>query len=739
MRQSPVEIPAILPVARRRAGLVERPRRNDSQAMLTTALRRLLPVLPLAALLVTALAARIAIAGPLAAIEPVEPVLAAAHPATQPARSTTPAPPIESRDVRYVVGLRQPQTQMVEMEMRVRGPGDELVLHLPTWRPGRYQILDPAGTIRDVQALAVGSGARAAERALEVRKTEKSTWRIAATGAAEVAIRYRVYANSLGDRTRHVDSTHAFLSPSSVFLYAPSHRASPLVVRVEAPAEWNVATGLDSAPGDPRTLLAPDYDVLADSPIEVGLHDTLAFEVEVEVEVEVEGVRHEMVFWPTGARYDEERLIRDVGEIARAQLAIFGRFPYQRYVFLVHVGTGAGGGTEHLNSTILQTSLEAIEGSVENDRAYKRFLALVSHELFHAWNVKALRPAEIAPYDFQAENYSPLLWVAEGTTSYYDDLTLARTELDSAKRTLEKLGELIDDDRKRPGSAVQSLAESSFDAWIKFNRATPDSVNSTVSFYSRGALVSLLLDLRIRELTANRASLDAVMRRMFEQFPLDEGGYTEADLRRTIEQVAGSSFGGFFRDFVHGTEPLPLEEALEWVGLELELDAKKSDDVDVDRDDEESEGDGSESEGDDDNDDDGDDNEPIRDEAYLGLELREQDGATRVRTVLADGPAYAAGVLAGDQIVALDGRSLEADDLEERLELYAPGDRVRVHLMRSDRLLELEVELAGRPAASWKVTRAKEPTAAQKAAYRSWLGLEWPEEKGAARGGGERR
>ena len=634
------------------------------------------------------------------------------------------AQPPEVRDVRYVVGLRQPQTQMIEMEMRVRpldSSDEELVLHLPTWRPGRYQILDPAGTVRGVEARSADG------EELPVRKTDKSTWRIATGPAGEVVVGYRVYANSLGDRTRHVDSTHAFLSPSSVFLYAPSHRSRPLAVRIEAPEEWHVASGLESAPGDPRTLLAPDYDTLADSPIEVGLQERLAFEVD--------GVPHQIVLWPPGARYDADRLIGDITKIVETQRAIFGGFPYRRYVFIVHVGAGAGGGTEHLNSTIMQTSLEAIEGSLENDRAYKRFLGLVSHELFHTWNVKALRPAEITPYDFQAENYSPLFWVAEGTTSYYDDLTLARAGLDSPKRYFEKLGELIDDHRRRPGASVQSLSESSFDAWIKFNRSTPDSVNSTVSFYSKGALVSLLLDLRIRELTESRASLDTVLRRMYEEFPLEEGGYTEADLQRTVEEMAGASFARFFRDHVDGTEPLPLEDALEWVGLELALEAEKSDDVDAarngegdDEDEDASDGDG-----------DGDEEDPteIRDEAYLGLELREQDGATRVRSVLADGPAYAAGVLAGDEVVALEGRRLETDDLDERLELYSPGDRIRLHLMRYDRLLELEIELGARPAASWKVTRTEEATAAQKEAYRSWLGLDWPEKKqtGAGRTG----
>ena len=245
-------------------------------------------------------------------------------------------PPIE-----YSVGLPSPQTQMVEMAMRVRQVADaKLDVLLPVWRPGRYGVLDPAQTVREVSAT------DEAGNPLVVHKVKKSTWRVTTGGARDVTVRYRIYANSITDRTRHVDDSHAFLSPSSVFMYVPERRGDPVRVRVDAPDDWRIASGLSAAPDDPNTVVAPNYDVLADSPLEIGRHDMIPFDVD--------GVPHEIVLWPPGLDYDVDRIIEDFRAIVRSQTTLFGGAPYERYVFLIHVGAG-GGGTEHLNSTIMQT------------------------------------------------------------------------------------------------------------------------------------------------------------------------------------------------------------------------------------------------------------------------------------------------------------------------------------------------------------------------------------------------
>ena len=599
----------------------------------------------------------------------------------------------DAAPVHYRVELPAPQTQMVEMSMVV--PDDPDVrgatfdVRLPTWRPGRYEILDPAGTVREVRAW---SGTTL----LDIEKTRKDTWRITRRGDGPVTVRWRVWANSIGDRTRHVDDTHAFLSPSAVFLYAPALRDHPVEVTIDAPPSWTVATGLERVDGDPRRVTAPGYDVLVDSPLEIGAHQVLTFDAL--------GAPHEIVIWPPDVELDADVMTRDFTAIVEACAAVFGDArPYERYVFLIHAGAG-GGGTEHLNSTIMQTSRAAIEGSLDDGDAYERFLGLVAHEFFHTWNVKQLRPAGLVPYAYHEENYTPLLWIAEGTTSYYDDLLRVRADLLEADEYLKRIARAIGALRRRPGARVQSLEASSFDAWIKFNQSTADAINSTVSFYSKGALASLLLDLDLRARTDDAVTLDVVMRTLFEQFPLDGGGYDTANVLDVLAALSGADYAPFHAAYVAGTADLPFEAALAGAGLTLEWhDPDADEDADPDA--------------------------PLAERAVLGVELRDRDGRTTVRAVLADGPAADAGVNPGDEIVALDGRRLTARDLDERLERFAPGDTVTLHLMRRDALRAIELTLAGEPRGAWRIVRVDEPTDVQRSRYEAWLGVPWPDDE----------
>jgi predicted metalloprotease with PDZ domain len=574
----------------------------------------------------------------------------------------------------YVVSLDDAAAQMIGVSMTMRGvEGKSVDVALPTWRPGRYEVLDPAGTVRDVRARS-GDGAE-----LPIEKRRKSVWRIETGGADEVTVSYRLYANSLNNRTRHADDTHAFLSGSSVFMFGPQ-ADEPAVVRIEGKPDWRVATGLAPADDSGRVFLAPDYDLLVDSPLEIG-------ELHV-VEFEARGVPHEVAIWGD-AGPDDEKIIRDFGRIIEEQAKIFGGLPYERYVFLVHSTDSGGGGTEHYNSTIMQTR----PATWTSDSAWDRFLGLVSHEFFHTWNVKRFRPAGLTPYDYLEENYTDLLWVVEGSTSYYDDLTLARAGLVKPNRYLEAISDNIDTIRKRPGASVQSLADSSYDAWIKFNKSTPDDVNSTVSFYTKGALATLLLDLKLREMTGNERSFDDVMRTLHERYPYGATGYTTPELIGILDELAGQrgAFRPLFDRHVAGTETLPLEEAFGVVGLELRFEPSDND----------------------------------RPEApYLGLRLSGGSPAP-VSAVLADGPAYGSGLIVGDQVVAIDGRRAQRD-VEEMLEDLEPGESVTITYFRRDELREARITPVWRPAGDWKLSRVDEPTEAQTAAYEGWIGQPWP-------------
>ncbi|MCH7793180.1 MAG: M61 family metallopeptidase, partial [Planctomycetes bacterium] len=523
----------------------------------------------------------------------------------------------DSVAVEYTIGLHEPQTQYVEMTATFHDlTGDVLDVHLPTWRPGRYVILDFAGTITGVSAES-GDGS-----ALVIEKTAKSSWRVDLGGSTQATIRYRVYANSLGDRTRHVDDSHAFLDGSSVFAYVKGRRDEPVTLTVEPFDGWRVTTGLSPSDESTHTYAASGYDELIDCPLEIGTHELREFDVA--------GVPHELAIWGR-AHHDLSGIEGDIAKVIEAQHTFWGGFPYERYVLLLHIGSG-GGATEHRNSAILQVGRDAFE----RPKAYRDFLRLVSHEVFHAWNVKALRPAGISPYRYDRENYTKLLWVSEGSTSYYADIILVRAGLMTPDVYLKKLGERIDEFRRRPGRHVQSLEASSFDAWIKFNKATADEQNSTVSFYAKGALVSWMLDFELRLRTKNRVSYDTVLASMYRDFPLAGGGFTPEDLLATIERLAASDFGAFWRDYISGTRDLDLESCASIAGLSLVLKA--------DREDEDDEVD-SEREL---NDEDG----PIEVQPDLGIKLRDAHGRWVVDFVRSDGPAYQAGVIAGDELLA---------------------------------------------------------------------------------------
>ncbi|MHC4811131.1 MAG: M61 family metallopeptidase [Planctomycetota bacterium] len=621
-------------------------------------------------------------------------------------------PPNRLEPLQVGLDLMEPQTQMLGVGIRVPWTGrDELEFMLPSWRPGRYEILDPVGTLRELTATDDGG------RTLPVRKTAKNRWVVSDIRGQPFTVRYRVYANSIGDRTRHVDDTHAFISPSSCILALLEDRERPIMVTANAPAGWRMSTGLPQRPG-PRGLpsvavVAENYDQLVDSPLEIGRQAVLDFEVD--------GIPHEIVIWPPDADRDDAVLVEDFTAIVEECRAIFGRLPYRRYVFMIHVGAG-GGGTEHVNSTIMQTSEAALRGSRGRDAAWRGLLRLTAHEFFHTWNVKQFRPAGLKPYDYDRENHTDLLWVAEGSTTYYDKLIPARAGLMTAEQLLDSLGGQIRSTRDRPARRVQSVAAASFDAWTVFNRPTPDHVNCSISFYTKGSMVSFLLDLEVRRLTEGRASLDTVMSRLFDRFPLNARGYTTADLKAILTEVTGADLSPFFERYVDGVEPLPLEEAVRALGLELVQDPRTPEDGEASVDEDE---------------------DGFPDRPWIGLDLRDSDGRTVVRSVRSDGPAYLAGLQAGDEIVAMDGRRISAGELdaflrrqvrdarEARRAAVAAGEpfpdrRLRVTYFRRDRLREVVFSVATRPDAAWTLRRRDDATDAEKQAYADWCGHPWP-------------
>lgn len=588
--------------------------------------------------------------------------------------------------ISYTIAMPQPHTHRYQVSLSVGGlDGPAVDLALPVWTPGSYMVREFARHVQEFSATDQDG------RPLPWRKIDKATWRIESGGARQILVSYQVYAFELSVRTSHLDGSHGYFNPATLCMVPPGRQSEPLGVHVLAPQGWRVTTGLeplDAQPPDtppaPATaqpltrtsFVAADYDELVDAPFECGTHRLLEFEVD--------GLPHTIALWGHGNE-DPQRLLADTRRIVETARDMFGGLPYRRYVFIVHLADGRGGGLEHRNSV----SMLVDRWTFQPHSAYERYLGLTAHEFFHVWNVKRIRPAPLGPFDYSRENYTRQLWAIEGVTSYYTDLLLVRAGLLAPERYLELLAERIQALQSQPGRAVQSLEQSSFDAWIKFYRPDENSVNSAISYYLKGELVALLLDVEIRHASAGARSLDDVLRLLHEAFPPEGPGYPEPDgFLRAVEQATGrpGAFDGFFARYVAGTAELDYTRAFDTVGLLLDWGPR--------------------------------DSAPA---AWLGLRTKSEHGRTLVSLVYRDGPAEAAGVYSGDELLALDGFRVDETRLEARLAERAPGDSVTLSLFRRDQLLHIPVALAPAPPRRLALIPDARASDEQIALYLSWL------------------
>jgi predicted metalloprotease with PDZ domain len=488
-------------------------------------------------------------------------------------------------------------------------------------------------------------------------------------------------------------------------MYPGGYLSAPSTLRVVPSSGWKVATGLPPVPGQQNTFRAENFDVLYDSPVEVSNFKELDFQVR--------GVAHRIIIDGEG-NYDPERLRTEVQKIVEAETAMFSGIPYRRldagpvvesetrrvpyhdYTFILHLRSNTGGGLEHLNSTALGFK----RSGFQNEDGYHRFQALVAHEFFHLWNVKRIRPDALGPFDYTKENYTRLLWVAEGVTEYYGRLMVRRAGLISDQEYLQHLAHQIQEFQETPGRAVMSAEEASFDSWIKFYRPDENTVNSQISYYDKGELLGLLLDLNIRRRTNNAKSLDDVMGYLYREFFQQGRNYTPAEFQKACELAAGVSLDDFFSKYVRGKDDLvPVyNQMLSGAGLRLEQDGFG---IGLD-------------EGD----------RIVHLKAFLGVDLEEKpDGDFIViKSVRAGSPAYEQGLNAKDKIVALDGARVDKDTFEALIAAKRPGDTVRIMVFRFDDVRTFDIRLAGAIDAPYRIGPLAQTNEQQKRIYQSWLG-----------------
>jgi predicted metalloprotease with PDZ domain len=563
-------------------------------------------------------------------------------------------------DIKFEISFIEPQAHYIEVKMNLDNLKEkEIEVALPVWAPGSYLVREFSKNIESIQAVSKNGNP------LSIEKSSKNSWKIKTDGDQTISISYRIYAFEISVRTSFVDASHAFLSPTGVFLHRKGYLNQPAIVEIKPFKSWSkVSTGLEKIDKKSFTYYAKNFDWLYDSPIEIGNQDIFEFEVE--------GVKHEVAMVGEG-NYDKAKLKDDMTKVIVESTGIFKENPNDRYVFIVHHYLNGGGGLEHLNSTVLGAKRNAYSNSI----TYSNFLSLVAHEYFHLWNVKRLRPIALGPFDYDKENYTTDLWIAEGFTAYYDNLLIKRAGIIDEDRYFQLLQIDINSILNSNGDKVQSVAEASFDAWIKYYRQNENSTNSQVSYYTKGAVLGAVLDLWIIKNSEGKRSLDDVLRDMYIKFYKEKDkGYTSDEFKLALEQALGESLNEFYKKYVHGTEAIDFNKFLNYAGLELveTSDTRKP-----------------------------------------SLGIKEKKGI--ITHVLRNGGAWEGGLNVNDELIAINGERVIDLDLSS----YKIGDKVDVLINRDGILKTISIKLGPISEKSWRISHLSETNDQQKEVFKKWL------------------
>ncbi|MDM1296636.1 M61 family metallopeptidase [Sphingobacterium sp. N143] len=570
-------------------------------------------------------------------------------------------------EITFEVSFPEVQAHYVAIKMSIKNLNQPYIdLKMPVWSPGSYLIREYAKNVERFNPLDADGNS------LVCNKTSKNTWRVVTDSLNQIEVFYAVYGFEVSVRTNFFDSDHAFIVPTATFLYIDGYLSNSSTIKIVPKETWkNISTGLEQI--EQCIFYAPNFDILYDSPIEVGNQDCWTFQAA--------GVEHECAM-VGGGSYDKERLTKDITRIVEEETRIWGSNPNKRYVIITHNYQSGGGGLEHLNSTVLGAS----RNGYLNESSYKNYLSLVAHEYFHLWNVKRLRPKALGPFDYDAENYTTGLWIMEGFTSYYDNLIIKRCGFYDEKEYLALLANDFNIVLNRPGHAIQSAAASSFDTWIKYYRPDENAINSSISYYNKGAMLTALLDIKIIAATDGKIKLDDVIRAAYEEFFLKlDRGFEENEFQSLAERIAGTSLDDIFKA-AHDDGELDYNDYFNLVGYEI-IDTSTS--------------------------------SPLS----LGITTAKTDGLITVVTVEKGSGAYDAGLNVRDELIAINNIRLDIKDKEiDFITQHAhEGDILNFLISRDGLIREIPVQIRTNTRKNFEIRQLKDQTFLQELLGKIWM------------------
>ena len=584
--------------------------------------------------------------------------------------------PAAIAQINYTVDLNSSQNRYVNVSLSFEAEDDETELMMAVWTPGSYLVREYARHIDSMEVTDQDG------TPLAYRKTRKNRWLIETDDADFVKVSYRLYCNETSVRTNFVNQEYAVLNGAPTFITVPDRIDEEHIVALKMPENWKRSATSMTETDKPHVYIAKGFDELVDSPIVAGNLRIYPFEVG--------GVPHQLVNVGEQGMWDGAQAASDLKKVVAAHQEMWGTIPYDRYLFL-NVLSGGGGGLEHDNSTLVLSS----RWTFREKGRYTGWLSLCSHEFFHTWNVRRLRPKPLVSYDYENEVYTDGLWIAEGITSYYQDLALMRAGLISKSRFMSGLNGEVNSVQRTLGRKYQSLRDSSFDTWIKFYRPDENSRNTRISYYSKGAVAAFLLDMKIRQLTNNGKSLDTLMRKMFRKY--SKKGFTAKNFRDAASNVAGENLDDWFANAIDSTNELVFDDSLTFMGIRIPEAAKPKDDSDEDA-------------------------VVSGGSPTIGASF----SGTEVSRVTPDSQAWRLGMVAGDEVLAVNGFRLSGS-FSERLRQYEIGDEVELLISRNDMLFSETVTLERRETENWSIGWVYDLSDEQEQRIAQWLWLETEE------------